>query len=366
MSKSMHPIRACVDASEEGQRWFNDMNQDPSYVSLVWYIGKAYADVIKSPAFGRTSAMYMNKTIHFVQQRLADDSLATTDTTLFGVLALAMVTDGLGNIDGVKWHLNAISQLIKLRGGMAALSQKPSLQIKCCRFDLRFSLQNGTKPYFFDENTFSWSPYLADSQTPQPTTPLHDLSDNPDIRLVNTWLDLRRFTTALNLAYQTRRKVSSRLVQESVISVQYRLMYLAYDDLEKFETIRVAMLAFSMTLLTEMNGVLTVYWHLIGQLRQQLQSLKHNGDERWSRMILWFTFIGRLSVLGTSDDSTWLRTQLCSTKCALDLVNWAETRQVLKSILWVDAVHDEGGKNFFEEIETQSPKRVEKGKAQPS
>jgi hypothetical protein len=94
----------------------------------------AYFAIVTSPSSSRDAAMYMNKTITLVRERLAQESLAPSDSILFYVLALAMASDGLGNSDMVKLHLAGLAQLIHLRGGMAALAQKHSLQIKSCRF----------------------------------------------------------------------------------------------------------------------------------------------------------------------------------------------------------------------------------------
>jgi hypothetical protein len=187
-----------------------------------------------------------------------------------------------------------------------------------------------------------------------PTTPFYELCESPDIRIVNVWHDLAKFTAGVNLAHQTQRKLSSPIVQETLISIQYRLQYLTYDTQIKFETIRIAMLAFSMSIMIEVDGIPLSFPHLKVQLRKHIQPLwqgiaEENGDSGWLKMILWLTFVGRLSVLKGIDDYCWLEAQMLNTGRALGLESWPEARKILKTFLWVDIVHDDAGRRFFQE-----------------
>ncbi|KAK9349642.1 hypothetical protein V1523DRAFT_448792 [Lipomyces doorenjongii] len=98
-----------------------------------------------------------------------------------------------------------------------------------------FALKTGSKTLFFANSSLSWNTYLFDPQKVSTTTPLHTVCESPDIRLVNVWLDHREFTTAVNLGQQTQRKHLPGLFQEALISIQYRLQHLAYDDHSRHE-----------------------------------------------------------------------------------------------------------------------------------
>ena len=181
------------------------------------------------------------------------------------------------------------------------------------------------------------------------TTPVHSVCDNPDMRLVNVWLDLREFATAVNLAHQTQRKLSPGLFQEALISVQYRLQHLSYDGQDRHEILRATMLAASMTIFLEIRSIPVQYQHLARQLRAMLRSLKSHAHGEWLRLNLWFIFVGRVSVLDTPEDCLWLREQMLITSRALELKSWGGVRQTLKSFIWIDVANDKAGKRFFDD-----------------
>ncbi|KAH8671617.1 hypothetical protein BX600DRAFT_251067 [Xylariales sp. PMI_506] len=365
-TQSTHPIEPCIDRSEERYRWFAEVNQDPNYINIAWYISTTYFAIAGTPTFTRDAVMHMNKAIALVQEKLAEPSSATADSTLFCVLALAIVSDDIESHDMAMVHLEGLSKLIKLRGGMASLAHRRALQLKACRLDIRCAMKNGTKPLFFSADSLSWQPYLVDigrsipiQPSMQKTTPLHKLCNNPDVRLVNVWLDLSKFCTAINLAHQTQRKLSSGLAQEALVSIQYRLQSLMYDmddhaaARNELETVRLAMLAFSTTLMTEVQKLPSHYPHSTAQLEQRLQSLDRDfigaEEEDRGKLILWLTFIRSLIPFDKVEDNDWVGNQLSRTRRVLGLTCWAEARKLIKGFLWVDIIHDEVGKRFFEQ-----------------
>ncbi|KAK9238879.1 hypothetical protein V1525DRAFT_387078 [Lipomyces kononenkoae] len=99
--------------------------------------------------------MHVNKTLVLLQKKLAETNLVITDSTIFTVLALAMLSGALDDLEATKKHIHGLYQLIKLRGGMEALARKYALQIKGCRLDLRFALKTGSKPLFFADDRVS-------------------------------------------------------------------------------------------------------------------------------------------------------------------------------------------------------------------
>ena len=134
MKNAMYPFECCVDLGKEEQYWFEDMHHDPSYAHNVYYSALAYFDVVKSQTFGPTAIMHTNKAIVLLQKKLGEPSKIVTDSILYVVLMLAMFSEALDDLETVEKHIHGLHQLIKLRGGIGTLSQKHSLQIKCCRF----------------------------------------------------------------------------------------------------------------------------------------------------------------------------------------------------------------------------------------
>ncbi|KAJ9137498.1 hypothetical protein NKR23_g9042 [Pleurostoma richardsiae] len=348
MKNAMYPIERCVDREEEYQRWFSDLSQDPAYVHTVLYSAQAYFDSFRSQSLGLRATIHMNKAIVFLRKTLGQPNLVITDSLIFVVLALALISEALGEVDAAQKHLHGLCQLIKLRGGIAAIAQKHSLQVKCCRLDLAFALKTGSRPLFFAGDSLSWKLYLTDPGKASAKTPAHTMCDVPDMRLVNTWRDLREFTMAVNLAHQAQRKISPEVFQEALISIQYRLHHLSYDKHDRHDMLRIAMLAYTTTIFLEVHGAPARYRNLAAQLTTVLRSPEQQPGDRWLKLSLWYVFVGGLSVLDSPENYPWLEEQLCRKTQALGLTDWMETRQVLKSFIWVDVVNDRVGKRFFD------------------
>jgi hypothetical protein len=73
-------------------------------------------------------------------------------------------------------------------------------------------------------------------------------NSKPDPRVVNVWHDLYEFSREANIATQVGRKLEANILQEVMISVQYRLLYLQYGEDDAYELLKMVMLAYSTTI----------------------------------------------------------------------------------------------------------------------
>lgn len=163
------------------------------------------------------------------------------------------------------------------------------------------------------------------------------------------WLDLREFVKAINLAHQTGRNISTELFQEALISLQYRLQCLTYNIQDLQETVRLSMLALSTSIFLEKDGIELRCTALAEELRTALQLVQYSANTDYLKLTLWLLVIGRVSVLDSPEDSCWLKAKLSTTSQALGLLSWKEARLVLKTFIWMDAMHDEPGKIIFDD-----------------
>jgi hypothetical protein len=220
------------------------------------------------------------------------------------------------------------------------------------RLDLRISLKTGSIPLFLTRDNISWNAYLAGPDKLY-TTPIQTTCKMPDIRLVNVWIDLREFVKAINLAHQTGRNLSTELFQEALISLQYRLQCLAYSIQDLQENFRLSMLALSTSMLLEKDGLELRCTALAKELRTALQLIECDVNNYGLKLTLWLLVVGRVSVLASPEDSCWLKAKISTTSQALGLASWKEARLVLKTFIWIDAMHDEPGKIIFDDAMLQ-------------
>lgn len=354
MVKVMYPIERCVDIGLESQHWHDDLAHDPCYAQSVSEIAGVYFDITRSPNSYLQMLLHLDSALGPLRNSLADTDVVVTDSMIFLVVSLALVSQSFDELDGALTHLRGLHQLIKLRGGVTALAHKRSLQIKCCRVDLALAMRTGDRPLFFTRDNISWKPYLANVSKSLPP-PWQSLVSAPDIRLVNVFLDLREFTTSINLAHQTQRKIPPSLFQEVLISVQYRLQHLSYAINDKQETLRLAMLAFSTTLFLEAHSAPLYCKSLSCLLREALRVLGQGNDCTELELKLWLFFVGRISILNLPEDQSWLEARVLKINEALGLTTWAEVRSVLKGFLWVDIVHGKAGEMIFKRLDTATP-----------
>jgi hypothetical protein len=191
--------------------------------------------------------------------------------------------------------------------------------------------------------------YLPKSKRRPTTTPLDTICEIPDLRLANVWNDLHELTIAINLANQTKRKLSPMLFQEALVSVQYRLQHLSYEIHDLHELLRIALLVFSTATFLQANLISVYHKNLIKHLEIILRSTNHHHDQQWLKLILWLIFVSQLSGICTPEDYSWMHGQMLQTKRSLKLRDWYQVRQTLKGFLWVDLVHDQAGENVFNE-----------------
>lgn len=348
MQQAMYPIENYIDTREDDRHWFEDLVHDPEYAQTVCIGARAYFDTINSQALQSTAIRHMNRGIAMLRRKLSNTDMLITESMIFLVLALAMISEVFNEFDAAEKHLHGLYQLIALQGGMHTLSRKHLLQIKCCRFDLRFALRTGSKPLFFSSNNCSWEPYLATSKRLAITPQLGALFQTIDKRLMNIWLDLRELATAVDLADQTRRRLSPMPFQETLLSVLYRLEGLAYDVHDRNEILRKTLLVFAATTFFFTRLVSVQHQDLVRGLGEYFDSSDFCSDEQSLELGLWIIYVVG-SGLDISHNCAWLYRAMLQISRALNLHSWSESRKLLKSFLWVDVVGNETGENFFNE-----------------
>jgi hypothetical protein len=132
-----------------------------------------------------------------------------------------------------------------------------------------------------------------------------------------------------------------------MVSVQYRLLNLQYDNKDEYELLRVVILAYSATILPLLFSQFGAAPHLRypslhSCLQRSLITLERLSNEKL-KAFLWLLVIVGISVL----DDTLINLQLGETIQASNLSSWDEILVMLKSFLWVDILHGEQAKKLL-------------------
>lgn len=218
----------------------------------------------------------------------------------------------------------------------------------------------------FFTDSLSWKLYIA-ALDGKPNTILHKLSSHssPDPRLVNVWLDLREFSRSANIAYQTGRRIRGELFQETIVSVQYRLLALEHEHKERDKSdnpvpvqetmARLGMLAFCATAFLQPKGVRADYPRFAARLRECLESAipsqkvaELETTKIFWRMRLWLLYISYISVLAGTEHEALVVSGVSGALLALRLASWKEVRDVLMEHVWIDWIDGKVGMDLTE------------------
>ncbi|KAF8849032.1 hypothetical protein BDZ45DRAFT_773889 [Acephala macrosclerotiorum] len=340
IKESLYPIEVCLSWDPRSSKWFEYLQSDAAYLHSMMWSTQLYFDWLQGREPSHSALVHLNTTLNLLRSRIVDGQIATSDTTISAVIGLVMMAVLVGNQEEARKHMDALHKMVAMRGGLRALRENSQLQIKCCRADLSIALASGTTPFFFSSN-IAWEPFLPTAD--DHIVPLPDM----DLKLANSWCDLRTFCRSANIAFQTGQKVNPELFQETLISIEYRLIHL---DLEKDilqETLRLATLAFSTTVFLQMAGVKVRYGSLSRQLKSSIhhKSLEQAPDD----LCIWIFFVASISAV-TDEDDFWVIPLLKRRLQIADVESWNAVRGILKKFTWIDALHDADGKRVFDRV----------------
>lgn len=220
-------------------------------------------------------------------------------------------------------------------------------------------MHTGVEPSFCLESTSSESLLRYPDQTlhfiPQKIDTVdsryktEEFLNNIDDDLATAWGVVQRFCCMINLAAEANHKFPQADLLHTMASVMYRLLYMHFEHGSLDEVIRIGLLAFSSSIFLQWQDVRPSYSHLPNAYRGCLAGLK--GMEGVAPPpLLWLLFIGAISVFSEPEDHAWLKLWLQREIGSSGVQSWGGMRQILKSFLWIDLVHDKPGQKVFDSV----------------
>lgn len=376
----MYPLEWCSKFDPAKVCWFYWMYHDSAYLHSLLFTVSAFQDLVAcggvdvskggnlSSVFSKRTQVHLRRTFELLQEKLQDPEKQLEDVTAATVISLAMMADAIGDTAACEMHVSGLKEMVRLRGGIKALSHNRQLQIKICRYaevglqlrglvlillysvDLGWSVKNGSRPMFFFGD-ISWARFFdkillrkAPLDLSADGSPIEILIHDQDIKLQNVFADMRDFTRMANVFINSKDKFQPELFQEIMLSIQYRLLLLEYsfDTQPLSEAIRVGLLAFQATIFLQVPGLKLKFDHLAGRLRLAIDALDASTPVL-ADLKLWLLLIGSIALVGS--DELWLMSEVTDLTVEDD---WTHIRERMKSIMWVDVVHDTPGKAVFE------------------
>ncbi|OBT77084.1 hypothetical protein VF21_02893 [Pseudogymnoascus sp. 05NY08] len=317
---------------------------------------QAFTDGGSYNQLSRRACLHYAKTLQLLQARLneLDQTVATSDTTIMVVFFLASAAELMEDYATVENHVKGLEKIVNLRGGVQALNTHNNMQAKVCRADLSYALLSGQQPRLFRDE-IQWNCFIADCDLTQCSHRPHEayvhafLEATVDKRLHNALRDLHTFSCISNLAYQTTRKLSPEIYNEIMISILYRLTNLSFESDPFQEALRVGLLAVSSTLFMQRHFMENPYDHLLNLHRKSLLKLRDSTDiDIPVPIVLWLTMLLHVVENRKPSPTDWLSVWLDEVIFRAGIESWHRAHEILRSMVWVNFVHDRCGMPAFE------------------
>lgn len=212
----------------------------------------------------------------------------------------------------------------------------------------------------FFSGCVSWDSYIpsqgrlshseSKDSDPDPEIATSDIGhflDRLDARLRLVWDDLTEFSRAANIATQCKLSIDTELYQEVMVSIHYRLANLRFDAGSIDETMRLAMLSFSSTLFLQWRGTRTRFEFLAQNMKTSVSLLKHHGSALPALLTLWIYIVGAVSVFDEQEQAAF-QPDLTEVLQVMELKSWNQVALSLKSVIWVDVIHDHLSKQIVQ------------------
>ncbi|KAF4950070.1 hypothetical protein FSARC_13304 [Fusarium sarcochroum] len=360
---TLYPAEWCFDTDRERTCWFRWLLEDPAYLHGILFMLSAFQDLVTrritkgggnheggwDDEFSPSTRNRLRKTIMLLQDKIDDREKQLEDTTSAVIIMLAMMADAMEDAQAFEAHSNGLRRIVRMRGGLEAYSNNRQLQIKLCRVDLGWSIKNGCKPEIYDGKP-AWEPILEAFGTvgnsfdiQKPSLDFMKQFATWDYRLQNVFKDLRDFSTLANRLAPGTQKLKPEAFQEIMLSIQYRLLTLDYSDESPIqEAIRIGLLAYESTIFLQIQGKKLNSDEFSHRLRASIQAIPVQG-EATANIKLWLLLIGSMMVFDSTED--WL---VQSIQNLTGRQTWAEVRERVKEIVWIDVAHDMSGREAYE------------------
>jgi hypothetical protein len=339
------------------------LQSDAAFLHASIHAAEVFMDTIldrQYPVANQNANKHAWLGIRILRKRLASTAgqgevNEITNSTLAAVLVLALSGLITADIKAFQLHMQALHDMVTSRGGIAGLRGN-KLLVEIFRYDLSGAILFGTEPVFFsDPKSEPLLPYPDEELLAIRKSSLSAASDmfpcNINDGLAEAWSIMQRFSAIANLAVQIKESILPQLIYDTMASVMYRLLRTTFDRGSINETIRLGLLAFTHHIFLRWEYLKTPNNHLAAVLRYNLQCGRMD-EAAPPKLRLWLLMVSAVSLYSINDES-WLRAQLKQYMVLCGATTWVKTREALKSLMWIDLLHEKAGATAFDAVSVE-------------
>ncbi|KAH8660179.1 hypothetical protein BX600DRAFT_54878 [Xylariales sp. PMI_506] len=317
----------------------------------------AYKDYVDHRSVSATTQMHQRVAFALPNNRLSDKpEVFLVDSTTYFIQLLATVAVWFGKYAELATHVRALKDIIRLRGGNRFLLKRPNIGFYIQCLDLVSTMGNGTTLNIGDDTDTSYSAekkngeYINSIKPTILSTPCLPASVGGliDSRLSTICIDMQKLVNQANTYWNQYQLPDCSAYQSLHGHIQTQLLMLGRLSKDGIsECFRLGLLTFLTVTVFRVPSKEATSVSRTRQFPYLSTALAQvcRGTDSWpprsSQLIFWLLTIGAMAIFDL-DNEDWF--MYMWTEEAISLpgarLSWDHARGHLKSVLWMDSVHD--------------------------
>jgi hypothetical protein len=344
----MFPLDPLIAFNKDETQHFYWLQHDRAYLQSVLLTAFGVDDLIQHRQLAPMTRLHLHRTIVLLSQELAKDAARLSPSTIYIIMALAIMAGVFGDHAAAQAHLSGLGKIVAVLPKRGTVATHPKTLFKIDQIELSQWLSTGNRP----------TPFQSVSCIPNSNTAIagrHRLLDSlrfdPSVACI--YHDLRCISELLNQSSHRStppEKLDGAIFRGWMYSIQNRLLVLADSIFDNTidELLVVGMLLFLSTAFRLPEKRNTPHAYAIDRLQRLFTDARPSNPAK-AGMYTWCIMIGAISVLDVNE--TWVRGAW--RKIGGDAVKtWETTKSRLQDVLWIECLHDLRGEKAFQMLWT--------------
>ncbi|KAK0980375.1 hypothetical protein LTS16_022656 [Friedmanniomyces endolithicus] len=353
--KIVYPLITAVGNQVDNRSWIHLCTRDAAALHVTAFSVEGFVDVFlrRREQPSPTAMVHLQKGLVLLSERLAgnDEKLKTSDASIGVVLKLATSAHFAGDLQAERQHMMGVRKMVDSRGGLDAFRDDP-LMFEMLRCDLVLAVFSASKPVFFRQPLEPILAYpvnlLPEFNGTAQTRDTLEVAGLIDAGLAGAWSVMRRFGLLVNLGAQTQRLIPTKVINETMTSVLYRLLCVRYLPGSLDEGVRLVLLTYCYHGFLQWGDIKLPCPHLQNAFKEGTLALQRSGEVS-ARFMLWMLMVGAVSIFDVQKDEclgATLRRHARSQQRS-----WTEVQDILKSFLWIPLLDEKRGRSIWDSLD---------------
>ncbi|KAI1822037.1 hypothetical protein F4861DRAFT_516509 [Xylaria intraflava] len=357
--QAISPPEFCRHTGNVERAWFQLTFANEAHFHCIVALSSACAAFLMGDSSHSPVALYhMSRAYRLITQKLSSNE-ALADATISVVSSTTIYDRLYGDVERSMIHLNGVSEMINLKGGIRALVRRNFvIAEKAFRADLELALHFNSPPKFSSTDVPRHLIFIDVRDRPLPREPKNRqlaesvLYQSACADLREAILDILHFSHKLEDQAGQMEKLDPEEYHSTIIYVGYRLIEVKlcgedYTADTSFNIlVHLAMIGFQNTFCHCVGRQLVAFPLIAQRFRSTAQSIREDNPSR-RMVVFWALLTGRVALLPDDADDHWFVPKLTAFANDLGLRTWADVSNALRPFPWVRAMHEVRGAVFW-------------------